>query len=267
MENVGIVIVTYNPNTIILSQNIREYNEIARHIILIDNSENGLSEKDDLLKISSNIEIIELFENRGIAAAQNIGIKILCDRNIEFIVFFDQDSSLTSKQVQLLMNSFDNERIGLVGPTKKNGVGISQVSETLSSGSIIPVRVINEVGNMREDLFIDLVDYEWCWRAKDAGYLLEKNNEVKIKHQSGEGKFLGFIGISKPFRLYYQFRNFIYLSNSTYIPKKYKRIGYLKLIIRGIVNILFFDSRIERFRYIKRGIKDGRAGRLGKLIK
>jgi rhamnosyltransferase len=43
----------------------------------------------------------------------------------------------------------------------------------LSSGFFYSREVIEKIGLKNEDLFIDLVDWEWCWRArsKDTKFL------------------------------------------------------------------------------------------------
>jgi len=39
---------------------------------------------------------------------------------------------------------------------------------------------------MNEDLFIDWVDFEWCWRARKKGYKIIGNANVVITHQLGD---------------------------------------------------------------------------------
>ena len=51
---------------------------------------------------------------------------------------------------------------------------------------------IKEIGLMNSDLFIDMVDYEWCWRANSKGFTLYEDERVIFKHQIGsEQKVLG----------------------------------------------------------------------------
>ena len=63
---------------------------------------------------------------------------------------------------------------------------IIEVQQTLSSGSLIPKKAFIEIGGMEEDLFIDLVDYEWCWRAQKQGFSTFVTKEVKMAHRLGE---------------------------------------------------------------------------------
>jgi len=41
----------------------------------------------------------------------------------------------------------------------------------VSSGALIPLAVLDQVGMMDESLFIDYVDSEWGLRAKSRGHL------------------------------------------------------------------------------------------------
>ena len=56
------------------------------------------------------------------------------------------------------------------------------VSYTISSGSLIRKEVFEEVGLMNEDLFIDFVDNELCWRAKFFGYKIFISSRAKMNH-------------------------------------------------------------------------------------
>lgn len=55
----------------------------------------------------------------------------------------------------------------------------------ISSGSLIPVDALVEVGMNNSSLFIDLVDFEWCYRAKYAGYHVLMTSNVTMKHNVG----------------------------------------------------------------------------------
>ena len=66
-------------------------------------------------------------------------------------------------------------------------------------------------------MFIDGVDHEWCWRAwhqaKLRSFIVE---DALISHQLGEGdRRIAYkeIAIASSFRVYYQFRNYLWLSS------------------------------------------------------
>src|SRR5690606_13232277 len=85
------------------------------------------------------------------------------------------------------------------------------VSEILSSGSLIPKATYEAVGGMDDGLFIDAVDFEYCWRLRSYGYVIFKQPDALLGHRLGDGKqkILGLVsvGLPAPFRHYYAFRN------------------------------------------------------------
>jgi len=56
----------------------------------------------------------------------------------------------------------------------------------LSSGSLVPLDVIDKVGGMEEELFIDQVDTEWCLRARSMGYRVFGAFGAILEHRLGE---------------------------------------------------------------------------------
>jgi len=121
---------------------------------------------------------------------------------------------------------------------------------------------------MEEDLFIDLVDYEWCWRAEKLGFSTYVTNEVKMAHRLGEDRyhFLGkSIGVPSPIRHYYQFRNTIIMFNRSYVPLSFKLKYMLILPFKFFFFALFVNPRAVRFRMISKGIIDAFKGVKGDI--
>lgn len=256
------VVVVYNPDNEDFITNIRYYVSAAEKVVVIDNSKKPIL-KDKLIKFK-NVEYIQLFKNVGIAKAQNIGIKRLLEiKNIKYILFFDQDSYLSENSIFELYSDLKflekNKNIGLIAPKENNTVSkerYSNLTEVISSGSLIPVKSLKVNGLMMEELFIDFVDYEWCWRASKNDYLIICDNKVCLNHQTGKkNSILGKI-ISQPFRDYYLYRNIIFLSNQGLTIWSNKKILF-KLFKRTIFELVFCGNKRSRFSYIVRGIKSG----------
>ena len=97
----------------------------------------------------------------------------------------------------------------------------------LSSGSLVPLEVIDDVGGMEEALFIDQVDTEWCLRARAKGYRVFGACGAVLEHRLGEALFRIWFGRwrhlprHKPFRYYYIFRNSVHLFRREYAPRKW----------------------------------------------
>lgn len=144
---------------------------------------------------------------------------------------------------------------------KIDNQGVTEVSYTMNSISLIPLKLFNKVGLMDESLFIDGVDDEWCWRAaKVTGCRFFIDDNVIIKHNLGRsGGKIGkrTISIASPKRLYYQYRNYIWLKKRDYVPRQWIRYNGWKYLLKIIYYPLFVSPRFINLKYIIKGICDG----------
>ncbi len=275
------IIVLYNPDLDILDKNIESIINQIDALWIVDNTpnQNIYSRFNNF----SNVIYIPLGHNMGIAGAQNVAIKEIINNGYDFIYFLDQDSISPKDIVSRLKQKFycllkEDILVGGIGPRPFNreqgqkylgsikrgipvGNGLSEVSELINSGSMIPISVFSSSGLMDETLFIDGVDHEFCWRARVKGkYRFFIDEETLLSHKLGEGdKKLGGkrIAIPTPFRTYYQFRNYFILSKRSYVPLYWKFSNGFKYLIKIVYYPLFVSPRKAYVKNIFRGIRDG----------
>lgn len=267
--NIAVVVVTYNPEIHNLKELLIELKEIP--VYISDNASNNIDEIKKLKLSYSNLNLISNNENAGIAVAQNVAIKEI-EKNVKYILFLDQDSFISAKKIQVLAKDFKKlqlkySNLACVAATPDTDTknSFERVNEVISSGMLISVDALKKIGLMKEEFFIDMVDYEWCWRAINKGYLIIKDNKCHFKHQLGiDEKILGKIPVA-PFRLYYVYRNTIYLLKKGPIPSGYKTKLKFKLFKQIIFNCVFCSNRFKRIYYIYNGIIDGKREKLGKM--
>lgn len=273
MSKISVVIVTFNPNISLLEKII--YNLRTFDIFISDNCSDNVKNIKQLVNNMPNINLILNEQNNGIATAQNECLhKILSLKNHEFVFFLDQDSLITEKSLRQLYSDFmkTNEgRLAILSAVNSNQLNIGtnnivKVKQCISSGMLVSVDAIRKVGFMMDSLFIDMVDYEWCWRFNKSGWYVAVDNNVHFTHQIGNHKLvLNRIEIS-PFRLYYVFRNTLFLIlNGKTLNKEHNLFWINYLCKLFIFNIVFCDERRKRFLFINKGIMDGIKGKLGKL--
>jgi rhamnosyltransferase len=276
-KNIAVVIVFYNPS----EADIRQAEMLSSEYlgVIVDNS----------IKPCTNYSKIGLMNyicnhhNVGIAKAQNRAIRQICeDRDIKYIVFLDQDSRVALsypkeivKEFTICLSSYPS--LALLGPTviKKtdndayssvfhsysNDInGFSKRTAVISSGCCISREALDKVGLFDNNMFIDYVDYEWCWRAQSVGLICGITNKLIIKHKVGVrelsiGKYK--VIVSAPFRYYYQYRNYIWLTKKGYVPLQWKLAYGCKLAARFLYFPLFVDGGKECWRHMKRGICSG----------
>ena len=268
MYNVCVVVVFYNPT----KEQILKYEYLANSIrvVAVDNSKNQSS--------VSNIEYIPLYTNKGIAAAQNEGIKYAIREGYEFVLLMDQDSNIDNAFVLDMMNEYNilkklHPEIGFLGPVfvdaesdqeYKNYIGkgedYTKVDNVIASGCLIQTETLKSVGGMDESLFIDLVDFEWGWRVVSNGYQGYMTRNVKMTHSIGKEyhNWHGFVlGISAPFRYFYQYRNTLWLCKRDYVPFRWKVKSILRRTLDLLLVPLVSKEGIKCFKFMTKGIKMG----------
>ena len=188
-NSVCCVVVTYN----IGDRFLKCYEAIAKQvekIIIVDNGSNEDTIKilNDLSK-KENTEVIYNNYNLGIAIALNQGIKVAISDGFEWILTMDNDSIATENMVFSMLNHFRRfnpcENIVGVFPTyvdlgynekddnrieHMKNQGYKEVNAEITSGNLIKSDIFKEVGFFEEKLFIDMVDYEFCFRVRSKGY-------------------------------------------------------------------------------------------------
>lgn len=284
-----IIYVTYYANTELLSKSINSIVSQADKVIIVDNTPN----KDEKLEIfrNNNVEIIYLEDNYGIAKAQNTGIKKALDENYDYVMLSDQDTIYPDNYVSEMLKCFSEEKVAAAGPmfvdshTGKRQFfivdgkyrfkkiypdsGKYDVLQLIASGTMIKTTVLKDIGLMREDLFIDWVDMEWCWKAVKKGYKIIGNADVTILHQHGTDTveiFLKSITLKTSLRYYYTIRNGIYLALYSDVLNPYLRF---LLFIKTVRNIFLFSiltkPAFRSLKYSLLGLCQGLIGKLGKL--
>lgn len=287
IQNVCGIVVTYNPDIEELKENLASVINQVGGICIVDNSTNRDMQKSVLLFQQDKIHVISNKGNLGIATAQNIGMRWALENGFEAFFQLDQDSKLMEETVGNLVKEYNyllshDEKIACIGPLAfdrdkseedvyhnyASDERIIKVGQTLSSGSLIPKSSLIVIGEMEDDLFIDLVDYEWCWRAEKMGYSTFVTKEVKMAHRLGEDRhhFLGkSIGVPSPIRHYYQFRNTLMMFNRSYVPLKFKLKYMFILPFKFFFFTLFIKPRAVRFKMMTKGIIDAIRGVKGNI--
>lgn len=269
---IAVIIVLYNS----LPKNYHDIISLD-YIIFVDNTPNR-----DLRLCGTNVAYLPLFENKGIATAQNIGIKKAIELECTHIVFFDQDSNFSKEYVNNILTEYlkidnQNSNLFLLGPIVYNekcnteyksiihkyntdDMGFQHRREIISSGSCVSIEKLSQIGFLDESLFIDDVDYEWCWRANSLGYKSGITTKVILKHNVGqiEIKICGYsIIVSSPFRYFYQYRNYIWLCKRKYVPFAWKRNTGIKYFCRLIYFPFLIKDGMKILKYMWKGIIAG----------
>lgn len=293
-DNVISIIVIYKPNLINLKKIAYKHSLNFKSTLLINNSPSY-----DLSNLNfESIKIINNKKNLGLAKALNIGILCAKKSNFKYVALFDQDTLLPSnfsKKMILFINNYNSnnhkDNILLFCPNFYNLLTdryntikivkllriksyyhdsnkISFPTYSITSGSITPIINFNKIGLFDENLFIDLIDTEWCLRAQYYGYKIVQNNRLVIKHNLGQSYIKLFsrkIQIHSPLRLYYFFRNSFYLYYLPHISINWIISDIIRNLFRFIFYMLFVKKRGIYFKYIIKGYYHGLIRKMDKF--
>lgn len=285
---VAAVIVLFHPDWEFVLHNLARLAGQVGSIVLVDNTP---APSPPPRPLPDAVALIILGENTGIAHAQNVGAAEAKRLGARYLVFFDQDSEIDDQLVTRLLAALAaleslGEKVAAVGPrpfdTTKGekhlpplvdiepvGDRFTRVWHLISSGSLVPLAAFHAVGPMDASLFIDSVDHEWCWRARQHGYSCFIDESVLMPHALGSAvvRILGYpLRNTEPTRLYYQFRNHVRLMihyPSLHVPHNWRLKRLVALPIKFAANLLFMPHRWNRVRYMLAGIRDGALDRGG----
>lgn len=234
--------------------------------------------------------------NLGIATALNQGIARLIDAGCDSALLFDQDSEpsellLTELPRTLAIERARNVRVALVGPAYEDvrlhgvapfirfrflkwkrieptGTRLIDVDFLITSGSCVNLAVWQDVGPMDDGLFIDLVDLEWCVRARAKGYVVLGAPALRLAHRLGDEPVRVFgrnYPVHSAVRHYYIFRNMVALMKRGYVPCSWKSAELVRMPFRLAIYSFFMRPRFTHLRLSLLGIWHGFIGRTGAL--
>lgn len=146
--------------------------------------------------------------------------------------------------------------------------GFRHIVRTITSGSIIPVDISIKIGGFDENLFIDEVDHEFCYRAVNAGYDLLEIPSILMHHTIGHRTYHHIGSFHFNTLNHSAFRRYYITRNRIYVMKKYPLVRkqyFTELIKMTMKIILVEDHKLNKLKYIMLGAIDGLLNRMGKL--
>lgn len=234
--------------------------------------------------------------NIGLAAAQNQGIDWARSKGYSHVLLLDQDSTPGDGMVASLLRAlqdasatgkvaavgpcFHDLRDGRTAPFVQIGFPLNRKLRCttdlqliacdflISSGTLIPLRVLDQVGAMDVGLFIDNVDLEWGFRAQALGYALYGVGSATMHHRLGDDRRMlpfggGQVVVHGPLRLYYMMRNRVLLYHMPHVPSVWKAQDLLRVMAKLFLFSVLIGPRLRNLRYMLRGMSDGLRGRQG----
>lgn len=274
------VVITYFPGDDFLG-NIATYLNHIDRLYIADNSEPSFSFPPELSS-DPKITIMADGVNQGIAARLNQVMAKAESEGYDWLLTMDQDSSFNEDQLLQYIANIENFKqqatVAMVGvETGKTPESPSAAFEPsrllITSGSMINLHLSKQTGGFDERLFIDGVDHAYCFQAGKQGFETVRFTGIYLNHNLGTRRTVRSLkslqqtnrALHAPFRLYYMFRNFQYLS------KIYEADfpGEFALLKRDLYNriknhLLYGTEKMNTLKALLKARKDFRQGRMGK---
>ncbi len=277
-------VILYHPTEKVIS-NIRSYYDVVDEIFVYDNTEAKTPVQEGLLQLEK-VVLIHDFENKGISIRLNDAANKAIERQYDWLLTMDQDSKFNQQEIINYINCFNEYKVksnvAMFGPRYRdenissaicNG---EEVDALITSATLLNLQLFKTIGEFDEALFIDSVDHEYCVRAKLKGYSVIRFNNIYLHHVIGNVlsrasiKSLFLVKkqkeIHSPLRLYYMYRNMLYLENKYRDTDK----AFAKLIRQYVIThikvcLLYGRASLKIIRYLRAAYKDYKNMKMGKI--
>jgi rhamnosyltransferase len=229
-KDVCAIAVTYHPDSDFPARISRILRQVGA-LVIVDNG-SGAAEITMLRDLAANplITLVLNSENLGVASALNIGIQRAVALRYTWVLLLDQDSCVDDDMVQDLFAIHaafpDKDQLAVIGSGFRDVYKGSreanhessadpweEVELVITSGSLIPLAAHAVIGPFREELFIDSVDVDYCFRARAKGFRVIKTRKLMMSHAIGASTRHNVLWMNKwttnhsPDRRYYMARN------------------------------------------------------------
>ncbi|MCX5709103.1 MAG: glycosyltransferase [Candidatus Omnitrophica bacterium] len=277
MERIAAVIVTYNNSEMLLRllEDIMSQTRMADEIIIVDNG--NTDDTQNLVKEKfSQAKYIKIPQNSGSAGGYYTGIQAAMVKN-DFVWTLDDDVRVPADSLKELIDGFKRLAIShkiaiarsVVFKEPKPKAEILMDNFTWR-GCLIKTEVFGQGCVINKDFFIYGEDSDLSYQLSKKGYVFFwiPTSVCQDTRTSGREKYRFFGKTSEiysdNFRLYYAFRNHIYIL---------MRYGYYlkatRVILYGLKASLCFLSKygltsVSKIKAIIKGIIHGFRGKLGK---
>lgn len=264
------VVIWYEPEPF-MQENILSYAYNVDYVIVVDNSVN---DNMAMLTHLQNVVYMPMWYNMGIATALNYGVAKAADLGADWILTMDQDSRFAVNEFEHLKATAlalqKDKAVAAIGaitdPKIEKSFECEEVKEIITSGSLNRLSHFQAVGGFDETLFIDCVDFDFCFRLREAGYRIFMDKGSKLDHRRGTPTVVTWCGRDHTIynytgtRYYYQVRNNLYIG---YRFPEYRKSSRKKIrrILRNV--LLFEDNKFRNLTAIVQGAMHFLLGKYG----
>ena len=219
---VGIVVLNWKKldDTLACLESLRQLDYPAFEVVVVDN---GSADGSPALIRDrfGGVTLIENSRNLGFAAGNNVGIRHLLRRGVEYVLLLNNDTIVTSELLRVLVEYAEADpEIGILGPKiyyhreaniiwsaggtlsptgeprhlrvgeTDNGSpeSVRDVDYVTGCAILIKRHVVEQIGLLDERFFIYFEEAEWCARARRAGFRVVYVPQARMWHKIDMGE-------------------------------------------------------------------------------
>ena len=273
-EKIVAGIVLYQPEIRRLKENIDSIWPQVDRLYLVDNGSDNIVDIIELVSRYQGIKLIRNKENRGIAAALNQIMDAGICEGAGWVLTLDQDSVCDPGLIEVYRAYLGTDRAGIITcnivdrnyhepNTFAEGERWKEIPKCITSGSLTSVQAYMCCEGFEEKLFIDWVDFEFCFHLRRKGFRVIRVNYDGLLHEMGKGRDVRLFG--KPYVAYNHppIRNYYFARNHFYLVRKYPdmlsaRREWLRELRAEAIILLYEKQKWTKLRERWRGMKDSR---------
>jgi rhamnosyltransferase len=297
-SRVAAIVVLFHPDQAVLARLLGSLAPQVEKIFILDNTPGAGEADGSRYQLDVPVGYHPMGGNMGIAAAQNRGIEFAAAEQFSHVLLMDQDSQPQPAMVTNLLNAEaellrGGERLAAVGPVfvdakthqalpavrhfflvvrkvhvEPGATHPVEADYLISSGCLIRLSMLERIGGMREDLFIDWVDIEWGLRARAQGCQSYMIPSAVMNHNLGDATTQV---LSRHIYLHSDIRNYYIVRNATYLLRvgtmgwRWRSVTLLK-IPQYVVFYSFHSKRpLFSLKLLCRAFIDGVQARMGAI--
>lgn len=250
-------------------------------VFLVDNATTGPSaETVQTAGQQPGVELLVNSNNQGVAGGLNIGLKNAIRSGFEWAILFDQDSapcptlarklldlwhplSIAGKPALLGSNYIDRHR-GRPALRCADGEQTSAQPAVIISGTLLSLEAYKAIGPFREEFFMDLVDTDFCHRARNLGYGVYASCEPLMQHAVGHATSRSILGHRIWVSNHPAWRRYLMVRNSLILQAEAGQSGagwllrtFAKQLRKSLHVLLYEKDGLAKVRAMWRGFRDG----------
>lgn len=274
MIQLAAIVISYYPNVKDSILNIRKYIDDIDLLIIWENtpSQQRVQYRISLPEYKDKIRYFGTDKNEGIAYPINFALQWAIKNSFDFLLTMDQDSRWDNfpfykSQIEKYISK---EEIGIFSPViyevqKRETPELTYLRDAITSGTVYRLDMVKKIGMLREDYFIDAVDLEYCYWAKNNGWDTVKVGNAFLQQKFGNQTPVRFYkkiyhpANYTPIRIYYIIRNHIFLWSEYPNLSNFEKKRIIRVYIMGRFRdiILFENDKIKKLMALFKGILHG----------